>query len=300
MDQFGPRFAAFFSAFVIAVTAYGFSQLADMLMEDHESPTTPSDFNADLPTPQLPDDFVPEFRDLPTFRELFPDEPVVRESDEKLIDILDDGIYRRDEVVAKNGESWLVLVKSVNKFHLRLSTAKVKKLKTVSWPGDVPDAKLSFKVAGKPVMALKDIRGLKPGPVATLFQRRVWEESDENGSQNEELSTGYRREFILNDNKYVLRTSLGLTKDNVKVAVLVLELNGVNQVLVQKYHIESDDRDIIGSLLWAGDLDGDGKLDLYFDDFNEKGSIGTELHLSSYASTDKLVGLAASFGTAGC
>ncbi len=243
------------------------------------------------------DDFLPEFRDLPTFDELFPDEPVVKIPEERLIEIFDDGIYRQDEVVAKNGESWLVLVKKETTFSLQRSMASVKKQKTVSWPGDDPDAKLSFNVSGKPIIALRNIRGLQPGPVTTLFQR---EDSENSESQNEELSDGYRREFFLNDNKYILRTSRGVTKGGTKVAVLVFEHNGVSQVIVQKYHVPSDDRDIIGSLLWAGDLDTDGKLDLYFDDFNEKGSVGTELHLSTYATPDTIVGLAASFGTAGC
>lgn len=245
-------------------------------------------------------DFAPEFRDLPTFDELFPDESVAKVSQERLIEIFDDGIYRQDEVVAKNGESWLTLVKKPDSLYLQRTTASVKKLKTVSWPGDEPDAKLSFNVSGKPIIALKNIHGLQPGPVTTLFQRRVWQDSENSESANEELSDGYRREFFLNDNKYILRTSRGITTDGTKVAVLVLELNGISQVIVQKYHVPSDDRDIIGSLLWAGDIDRDGKLDLYLDDFNEKGAVGTELHLSSYATSINLVGLAASFGTAGC
>ena len=74
----------------------------------------------------------------------------------------------------------------------------------------------------------------------------------------------------------------------------------MSQVIKQTYHVPSDERDIVGSLLWAGDLDGDGKLDLYFDEFNEKGFTATELHLSSLAKSGELVKLAASFGMAGC
>lgn len=240
-------------------------------------------------------DFNPEFQELPTFEELFPNEPVIDKTNEKLIEIFDDGLYRQSEVVAKNGEYWFVLTKNDDKFSLQRSIASVKKRKTVSWPGDENDVKLSFKILDKPLIALKDIRGLRSGPISTLFHKGVWEEGE-----SEELSDGYHRNFVLDRNNYVLRTSRGMTKDGMKVAVLVLELNGKSQVIAQKRHAPSDDRDIIGSLLWAGDLDDDGKLDLYFDDFNEKGSVGTELHLSSYAHDGKLVGLAAVFGTAGC
>ena len=53
-------------------------------------------------------------------------------------------------------------------------------------------------------------------------------------------------------------------------------------------------------LLWAGDIDRDGKLDLYFDQFNEKGFFGVDLYLSSLAADGDLLGLAAGFGSAGC
>ena len=49
-----------------------------------------------------------------------------------------------------------------------------------------------------------------------------------------------------------------------------------------------------------GDLDNDGKLDLYFDEFNEKGYFGVSLYLSSEAEKGKLVKVVATFGTAGC
>lgn len=246
------------------------------------------------------DDFNPEFTDLPNFDELYPDEPAEDETRGKLIEVFHEGIYRESEVVAKNGESWLVLVKSRSGYRLERSVAKVEKQKTVSWPGDEPEAVLTFKTSGPPIFAVRNITGLKAGSIPTLFQRGMWDGHKEGSPRNEEMSDGYRREFDLAGNKYMLRTSRGITKDGTKVAVLVLELDGVSQILVQKYHVPSDDRDIIGSLLWVGDLDNDGKLDLYFDDFNEKGSIGTELHLSTKAIPGKLVGLAASFGTAGC
>lgn len=299
MNQVLKKLLLFALAIVIAGSIFMIWPTTDLGTAEAQTARQSNSIAAPLRL-QVEDDFVPEFHGLPTFDELFPDEPVTKVPEEKLIEIFDDGVYRQDEVVAKNGESWLVLVKKASTFSLQRSTALVKKRKTVSWPGDEPDAKLSFNVSGKPIFALKNIRGLQPGSVTTLFQRGVWEDSERSESANEELSDGYRREFFLHDNRYILRTSLGITKDGTKVAVLVLELNGVSQVIVQKYHEQSDDRDIIGSLLWAGDLDIDGKLDLYFDDFNEKGAVGTELHLSTYATPSTLVGLAASFGTAGC
>ncbi|MGD9628462.1 MAG: hypothetical protein AB7V18_04385 [Pyrinomonadaceae bacterium] len=257
--------------------------------------TTSSNANAAPAREPIRDEFVPEFHGLPTFDELFPDERVVDKRKGKLIEIFDDGLYRQSEVVAKNGEGWLVLTKNGGKFSIQRSIALVQKQRSVSWPGDENDVKLSFKIFGKPVFALKDIRGIRIGPVATLFHTGMRDEG-----KSEELSDGYRRNFVLGQNSYILRTSQGVTKDDVKVAVLVLEHKGITQIITQKYHEPTDDRDIIGGLLWVGDLDGDNELDLYFNDYNEKGGVGTELHLSTYAADGKLVGLAADFGALGC
>lgn len=239
--------------------------------------------------------FVPEFRDLPNFEEVN-----AMESEGKLIEIVGDGIYRRSDVVAKARETWLVLFEHNGKYSLRESTATVKNLETTSWPGDELDARLRFNGIGKPVIAVKNIRGLKPGKVVTLSHTSIWTDNPENESRESQMDDDFRREFKINENSYVLRVSRGLTRDGTQVAVLVLESNGVTQVITQTYHEPSNERDIVGSLLWAGDLDGDGELDLYFDEFNEKGFTATELHLSSLAGSGQLVHLAGTFGMAGC
>jgi len=168
-------------------------------------------------------------------------------------------------------------------------------LKTNSWPGDELDAKLSFNVTGEPQLAFRNISGLKPGKMVTLFRSH--------GDSNDfslQMADTFNVNFTLGNEYYTLRTSKGLTKDGTKVAVLVLESNDITQVIKQIYHSDRDDKDIIGNLLWAGDMDGDGKLDLYFDEFNEKGGTLTELHLSSQAESDDLVKKVADFGLAGC
>lgn len=240
------------------------------------------------------DDFIPEFTNLPNFEDLKYTKPTG-----KLIELLDDGIYRRSEVGAKNGESWMVLIENKGELTFYPRKAKVRQLKTVSWPGEERDARLSFNVFGTKIIALKDIKAVKPGPVTTLFHLKRWAESEDGSPDSVEISDGFRREYTLGSNDFVLRTSRGLTSDDTKVAVLILESNGTIQIIKQIRHFGGD-RDIFGDLLWVGDMDGDGKLDLYFDEFNEKGFSYTELHLSSQADQGKLVGLAADFGMAGC
>jgi hypothetical protein len=240
------------------------------------------------------DDFIPEFTNLPNFEDLKYTKPTG-----KLIELLDDGIYRRSEIRAKNGESWMVLTENGGELSFYPRKAKVRQLKTVTWPGDERDAKLSFNVLGTPIIAVGNIEAIKPGPVTTLFHQKRWAENEDGSPDSVEISDGFRREYTLGSNDFVLRTSRGLTSDGTKVAVLILESNGTIQIIKQIRHFGGD-RDIFGDLLWVGDMDGDGKLDLYFDEFNEKGFSYTELHLSSQATQGKLVGFAADFGMAGC
>ena len=52
---------------------------------------------------------------------------------------------------------------------------------------------------------------------------------------------------------------------------------------------------------WIGDLDGDGRLDMFvFDDSDESGSVSWTLYLSSRTKGDSLFEMAAWFGTPGC
>lgn len=239
------------------------------------------------------DDSVPEFRDLPDF-----DQIKYRKPPGNLIHILGDGVYRRSDVVAKSGETWMVLTKNHN-FSISKHKADVKYLNSESWPGDEKDAMLSFPtLPTPPLIAMKNVRGVKPGPILTFYDSN-WATDDHTESDDSQLSTGYNRKFVIGTREFVLRTGLGITRDGSKAHVLVLEADGVKQLVKQMPYFGGE-MEIIGSLLWAGDMDGDGKLDLYFDEFNEKGFTATELQLSTYAENGKLVGLAADFGMPGC
>lgn len=286
----------FSTALLIAVAVFIYWHAADRGTAEAQTDFVANKFAAANAAPirePLNNEFIPEFRELPDF-----DEIENRKAEGKLMDLLEDGIYRRSEVAAKNGEEWLVFVKGPSGYSLQRSAATVKELDSVSWPGEEKDAQVIFKVKEKPILALRNISNVNVGSVSTLFQRGVWEEGYDQASQ--EMATGYRRTFAIGGSEHVLRVSRGLTQDGTKVAVLVLESRGTAQILKYAPHSPDDGRDIIGSLLWVGDMDRDGKLDLYFDEFNEKGSTGTELHLSSHAGGGQLVGLVANFGLAGC
>lgn len=288
-------FPAFLVAFLIG---YAVAPKDRIELVNHTAPTEQtvrSETGASsIPSPPLVE-FVPELRDLPNY-----DDIVYPESADRLIDVFETGgIYRESEVVAKSGETWLTLIESKGKYSLTRSKAKVQRKRTISYPGDEYDVRLTFDKPGVPIIATRNLEALKPGPVTTIYHRPSWKEIDRRNLPIDAMKTGYKREFNLNENWYTLRVSQGLSKDGTVIGVLLIELDGVSQMIAQNYH-DPEYGETIGDLLWVGDLDSDGKLDLYFDEFNEKGYFGVGLYLSSEAEPGQLVKLVATFGMAGC
>jgi len=228
------------------------------------------------------------------------DEIVYPQLDNDLIDVYNtEGIYRESEVVAKSGEKWLTLFETNGRYSMKWATAKVKKTTSISYPGDEFDVHLKFDKPGSPVFSVRNLTNVKPGPITSLYLRPTEEEIDKRNLPIDSMETGFKRGFYLNEKQYTLRVSTGETRTGEPVGVLVLEHDGVEQIIDRNY-FDPDHGTIIGDLLWAGDLDNDGKLDLYFDSFNEKGAFWVGLYLSSHAEDGDLVKLVADFGTAGC
>lgn len=238
---------------------------------------------------ESPSQTQPEFTDLPNYEDVAFSEP-----SKNLIDVYENGnLYRESEVVAKSGEAWLVLTKREGKYSFIKAKATVTRKGTYSFAGDEPDVQLKFDKPGVPIIAVRNIKSLRPGPVSTLYHRPSYDELDRQNRSIDPMGTGYRQAFVLNDRTYVLRVSNGLHRDGTPENVLVLENGGITQIVAQNY-------DEIGNLLWVGDMDNDGKLDLYFDEANEKGGFYVGLYLSSEADPGKLLKRVALFEVAGC
>ncbi len=237
-------------------------QVADVIVHDPEA-----------------DGFVPEFKNLP-------DIEYVLGTRGRIFDIYEDAIYPDSDHIAKNREEWFVLTKNDDAYSLNRSRAAIRPSSGPGYYDDVPNVELSFPLSGVQLFAVWDIPSLMPGSVDTLHLDDGTEEF------YEQVAHGYRREFVLNGQTYILRTSQGLTVNGDKAAVVVLELNGKAQIIKQVHHW-SEGRNLIGNLIWAGDLDGDGKLDIYLREFVEKCGNYVELHLSSLAKNGDLVALAA-------
>jgi hypothetical protein len=213
---------------------------------------------------ELPDqksEFEPEFRDLLDF-----------EGDGKyrikLVDIsARDNAYRKSEVIAKNGERWLGMFEDDGKTFLREVTTKVKFDPTYEGYGDEDYVRLTT------------------------------------GEPPKEMSLGFKDEFQVGENWYTLRVAPGQTRSGEKVNVLVLEFDGrVEVVTYNMYYLSENTKyDTLGYLRWVGDLDRDGKLDLYLEHFGyEKGGFSSSLFLSSEATEGNMLKEATQFGEAGC
>ncbi len=249
-----------------------------------ETPANIEDLSTRKETP-----FVPEILGLKDFSDDFAS-PKYKF---KLVDVAEHGnSYRKEEVIARNGETWLGLFSINGESYLKNTKLKI----DYEIDPDYEGAVIKFK-AEQPLFLLKNAKNLKEGKILTLFREKSSETVDVLDNPNTMYSK-FLREFQIGERKYTLRIKDALTKSGEKVLALVLENGNVSQILTYTPYFDGE---YLGNLLWVGDLDGDDKLDLYlvFNSY-EKGSFRSSLFLSSEAERGKLVKEAAGFGTLGC
>lgn len=223
----------------------------------------------------------------------FTDDFVLPKYKIKLVDVAKHGnTYRSEEVIAKNGEKWLGFFSDNNGTYLKNTKVKVFQ--------DEDDEHSEIKFASsetKLLFIVKNAKNFKEGKILTLFQENSSDEVDFQDRTNV-MYQGFIREFKLGEKKYTLQIKDALTESGEKMLALVLETEGISQVVTYGYFFNGE---YLGNLLWVGDIDGDEKLDLYMNDNDyEKGSFSSSLFLSSEAEKGKLVKESANFFTAGC
>lgn len=250
------------------------------------------DFTKEIPQTRSESEFKPEI----TVKDDYWDDKE-RKFKIKLIDMLEYGDgFRKEEVLAKSGETWLGLFKEKDKFVLQATKVKVSPERRPNYANDVM---LKLDKSSKPKFLLKNAGKLRTGEVATLFSRPTSEEIQESDAEYESMKKDFIREFHLKNQKYTFRVKNGLTESGDKVLILFLESGNKTQIITIDSFFEEGD--FVGDLLWVGDLDRDGKLDFYMNyNSHEKGGYGASLFLSSEAEKDKLVKEVAYFGTLGC
>jgi len=207
------------------------------------------------------------------------------------ISLITTGEFHGDEITAKSGERWLGLFQTTGGFALLPATLKVEMVQDAI-VDENPEVKTGKKVsvnrARKPLFLLKGAGSLRGNAVRTAF---AGPENNLVNGESVDLRLGgrsYNLKVVSNDPtrvEYVVANSR-----------LILSTGAKSQVI---FSVEVPD-DGGWSLLWAGDLDGDGELDLYMDLHNKYKSSQRRLFLSSQASHGNLVKEVAEFSTVGC
>ncbi len=199
-------------------------------------------------------------------------------------DLIQLGTFHQGEAEFRSGGGWIGLIPTRDGFawaNLRIKTEKVH-----DPIGDDPQGQkratkidLATPDSAEPLFLLRGLPQLATKPVRTCFDR------SENGS-------------------FLEQNPILLTCEAVAYSVQV-----TNQKLLQLKHATKIQTlfnwpqglsDQHAELIWAGDLDGDGKLDLLIDHSQHFNSAGIALYLSTWAAPGQLVGLAATFKTIGC
>jgi hypothetical protein len=248
--------------------------------------------------------FSPVIPDLPKAPEYeAPPEPMIKDKADLGIKLQTIGEgFHGDQVVAKNGETWLGFYRDAGRFYLRNTKVRVR------WAYDpIVDGEEGGKISGKSVFVknndralfiVKNAKRLNEGNVKTVFYGGIRYDL-ENQPEAIRLKNGFRKTFEFAGDIYVLKVENKLTSDEYldKGSKLSLERNGKEQVL---RYLPDGCNDCGWTLYWAGDLDQDGKLDFFFDLSDHYNVSDERLYLSSYAPAGQLVKLAADFWTNGC
>jgi hypothetical protein len=198
--------------------------------------------------------------------------------------LIEPGAFHAGEVSDADAGPWLGLFPEGSGYAWRDAVLEVKPVRddTVDQPGQHTGREVTVHGGGRPVFL---VRGGEDLRVATVDGFRELE--------LRALRNGDRIKLNLGNQEFLVRVANPLRHGDADMAGSGLELvsNGVTQVL---YSAPAEANEPAWEILWAGDLDGDGKLDLYL-------QLGDEriLFVSTKAASGQVVGKFAVFRTKG-
>lgn len=213
------------------------------------------------------------------------------------VKLLTPGEFHGEEVTAKSGEKWLGLFRENDQYFLRFTKIKVRRvLDPVFHDIDLKESRKTGKEVdvnneNKPIFLIKNAAMLHGGKVLTLF-------SQTDGYENNSMLNGFTKDFNLNGTNYTLKVvGDNPSNESLDVTSKLVLISGNSEQIV--YKLGACD-DCGWSLFWVGDLDGDGKLDLFADLNYHYNVTSRRLFLSSQAKDGELVKEVAIFSTVGC
>lgn len=219
------------------------------------------------------------------------------------LSLLETGYHNEDDVSAHSGENWLGLFRENNRYMLKRTKLKISRVHQHCGDEGKPNKRgkdVGIVGNGKPEFLIKD-SDLSEGKVKTFFRGNRWVEKPEGLGMSFDkyqttLEKGFSQEYEFNGIWYSLKVIEVLTKENYKTLALVLEGDGIRQVL----HTGVSENGGTGILYWAGDLDRDERPDFYIG-FNPHMVMHVAmLYLSSEAEPNQLAKGVAVYWSSGC
>ena len=213
--------------------------------------------------------------------------------------LIETGQFHGDEIAARRGQVWLGLYVNGHEAVLRYSKIRVRTVfDDVTDHGSKRKTGKSVSVSGphKPVFLTRAGTGLIPGSVISVFDQKKLnpEQTLEKGPVRLKLG---RRTYVLKVISPDKNPSPCRDQAFPRNAKLVLVTGKSSQTL---YTLDDCGNDPYWYLVWAGDLDRDGKLDLYVDVTQHYDVSERRLFLSAPARRGRLVKEVAAFVTGGC
>ncbi len=220
-------------------------------------------------------------------------------SSARRVDILRVGSFHGNEVTAKSGEEWFGMFTAADGFELRKVRIRVdSESDPLSDQGTARTGRRVSVESGSPLFLVRGIPGMKQGPVRTMIAKPRF------------FYPGERASFQVAKDKGVALTAYGNVDRPPDSQPGATRIYAYRLVLTVSPWFEENQQDIVNlhglsedsppQVIWAGDLDRDGRLDILAEIGNHYNVTDMALFLSSAAAGGRLVRLIARFRTVGC
>ena len=198
------------------------------------------------------------------------------------------GVWFEEYVSAKSGEVWLGLYQVGDEYELRSSTLAVSEFKENVRRMD-SRKEVRVDQPREPLFLIRGLEQLQPGKVTTLVH-------DWKFLYPGQVDYIRSNQFSLYTLKAVgVAVDVGPSQVGIQEYGLILSGSSLKQVAQTLVHWDQFLVNSFPGVIWAGDLDRDGKVDLFMDTARHEASVGYALFLSSAAAEEEFVGKVATW-----